>query len=64
MKNVLTGIVLASQIGDAVYRRTADKAAAKRVHAHIVSVLGANAVYNQSDLWLLTVSEWMEAANV
>ena len=64
MKQALTGVILASQIGDAVYRRTADKAAAKRVHAHIVSTLGANSIYNQSDLWLLTVAEWMEAANV
>ena len=64
MKQALTGVILASQIGDAVYRRTADKAAARKVHAHIVSVLGANSVYNQSDLWLLTVAEWMEAAHV
>lgn len=64
MKQALTGVILASQIGNAVYRRCGDKGVAKKVHAHIVSVLGRDAIYDQSDLWLLTVAEWMESAHV
>jgi hypothetical protein len=65
MKNTLTGVALASQIGNAVYRRTHDAAKARRVHQHIKYILMYSVYkHDSSDLWLRTVAEWMEDARV